>query len=457
MELAKTLGLRDVVLFNVTAIVGLRWIAIAAAAGSTSITLWFAAMLLFFLPQGFAVMELTRRMPAEGGIYAWTRETFGEFHGFLAGWCYWTNNLVYFPGLLVYVAGVSVYVLGIGFRARGEDAGFVLVFSMSALVLVTLANIFGLSTGKWISNIGGLGTWLTGATLVVLAGIAAWRFGLANAMPIDGFFAGLMSYEKLSFLSSICFAFAGLELLPVLAGEVQEAERTIPRAVVIAGIAIASIYTLGTLALLVALPAAEINIISGIVQAIAALSDRLGIPWATNLLALLVTLGGIGGLMAWFTGAARIAFVAGVDRFLPAGFGKIHPRYGTPYVAVIVQAVVAMVFVLMSFVGASVEEAYLVLLDTTLLVYFIPYVYMFATQLRVRTADPEAGRVGTLIGAAGLTTTLVAMVISLLPPADVSSPWLYETKVVGGVGGFLGAGAFVYWREQRSRARSSRE
>jgi amino acid transporter len=470
--LEKALGVRDVVLLNVVAIVGLRWIALAAAGGNSSVVLWFAALLFFFIPQAFAVIELTRRIPEEGGIYPWTDAAFGDFHGFMAGWCYWTNNLVYFPNLLVYVAGISVFVAGSGFQEVGENKLYVMLFSLAALWVVWLFNFIGLSAGRWVHNVGGFGTWAAATVLILFGIVAVARFGVASPMSPESFFAGIFTLEKLEFWAAICFAFSGLELGSVLAGEVKDAGNAIPRAVVISGLAVAGIYVLGTLALLVALPATDINIIQGVLQGIAAIGDRIGLGWTTNILALLITLGGIGGLMAWFTGAARMPFVAGVDAYLPEAFGKAHPRYGSPYVAVTVQAVIATVFIVMSFVGATVEQAYLVLLDTTLLVYFIPYLYMFGAYIVLRrqafggvfTGGSAAGvnpaakegaaqvrqlpantTLATVIGACGLLTTLFAMGMSVRAPAE-GSVLLYELKVIGGAGAFVLAGAIIYWR-----------
>jgi len=168
-SLDQALGVRDVVLFNIVAIVGLRWVALAAAGGNSSVVLWLVALLLFFLPQAFAVIELTRRMPEEGGIYRWAESAFGEFHGFMAGWCYWTNNLVYFPNLLIYVAGISVFVAGSGYQEVGENKLYVLLFSLAALWTVWLFNFIGLSVGRWVHNVGGFGTW-TAATILILFG-----------------------------------------------------------------------------------------------------------------------------------------------------------------------------------------------------------------------------------------------------------------------------------------------
>ena len=106
-RLPRTLGLRDLVLFNIVAVLSLRWLATAAAAGPSSLTLWVLAALLFFVPQGLAVSDLSARYPEEGGIYFWTKRTFGEGHGFLCGWCYWVNNILYYPNLLMSTAVVG--------------------------------------------------------------------------------------------------------------------------------------------------------------------------------------------------------------------------------------------------------------------------------------------------------------------------------------------------------------
>ncbi|MCH8287460.1 amino acid permease [candidate division KSB1 bacterium] len=456
MQLQKSLGLRDVVLLNVTAVIGLRWISLAAVGGNTSIVLWLAALVFFFLPQAFAVIELTTRLPQEGGIYNWTKTAFGNFHGFMSGWCYWTNNLVYFPSLLVYIAGISVFVAGDGYEAFGENKNYIIAFSIAALWTVTAFNYFGLKLGRWINNIGGIGTWTAGTALILFGIVAVIRFGVANPMPAGSFFADILSFEKLRFFALICFGFTGLELASVLAGEVKNPEKTIPRSVVISGIVIAVIYILGTFSVLVALPASDINIISGFIQGVSAIGNKLGMGWTSNILALLITLGGIGGLMAWFTGAARMPFVAGIDRFLPESFGKIHPKYGSPYKAVLIQAVIASIFIFMSFIGASVEEAYMVLIETTLLVYFIPYVYMFASYivLRRRRFNSESARtipknnnLALIFGVFGLVTTVFAMGMAVVPPSNIPNIFIYELKIFGGVFMFIAVGGLFYWLE----------
>src|SRR5690242_15544784 len=111
-ELPRAMTLRDVVLFNITAIVGLRWVTTAAKIGPFALVLWLIAMVAFFIPSAIVVARLTERDPGEGGIYRWVSAAFGERHGFLAGWGYWVNNLVYYPSLLVTTAAIGAYALG---------------------------------------------------------------------------------------------------------------------------------------------------------------------------------------------------------------------------------------------------------------------------------------------------------------------------------------------------------
>ena len=152
--LPRTMGLRDLVLFNIVAVLSLRWVATAAAAGPSSVTLWILAALFFFIPQGLAVSHLAGRYPNEGGIYYWTKREFGEAHGFLCGWCYWVNNILYYPNLLMSTAVVGTYVIGRGGSGMENDWSYVLPATLGALWLAVGINIVGLQTGRWLQNVG---------------------------------------------------------------------------------------------------------------------------------------------------------------------------------------------------------------------------------------------------------------------------------------------------------------
>ncbi|HEY3129168.1 MAG TPA: APC family permease [Acidobacteriota bacterium] len=455
-ELKKALGLLDLILFNIVAIVGLRWIAVAAAGGVSSISLWVLAMLLFFIPQGLVVLELSTRFPEEGGLYQWTKRAFGPFHGFLSGWCYWTNNLIYYPSLLIFVAGVSVYVAGPKYPSLGERPAYVFCFSLVILWMAILLNVVGLDIGKWVQNLGAIGTWIPAAIVAVAGTVALYRLGAANSFePLE--FLPVKSYKTMGFWASLCFGFAGLELASVMGDEIKDPRKNIPRAILISGVAIALIYILGTAALLVVLPKNEVSVISGAIQAIASVSRRLDWHGITALSALCMTLGGLGGAGAWLAGSARVPFVAGLDRYLPGWFGRVHPRWQTPYAAILAQGLLSTFFVSTSLWGGTVKDAYLVLVDTTIIVYFVPYIYLFASifVLPPKADDAEVmlipgGSLGRwLTACAGLVSTLAAIALAVVPPEGVENPARFRLKVIGGCILFIASGAGIYARASR--------
>ncbi|HJQ21486.1 MAG TPA: APC family permease [Gemmatimonadaceae bacterium] len=447
-SLRRVLTVRDVVLFNLVAVIGLRWLATSAKAGPAALVLWLLAALLFFVPQGLAVSDLSRRYPEEGGIYAWTKRALGEGHGFLCGWCYWICNVLYYPNLLISTAVIATYVVGKGDTALSSSWPYVLTVTLGALWFAVWLNIVGLSRGKWLQNIGGIGSYIPGVLLVLFALLAILKGQpTANAFHARAFVPDLTDLSSLNLWASIAFAFAGLELAASMGGEVENAERTLPRAIYISAPLIAIIYILGTASILWLVPVQDLNIVSGFLQGVArgARETLPWLAWLTPVAALAYTIGNVGGVGAWLSGPARVAFVIGLDRYFPPAFGRVHPKWGTPYVAILAQAVLATLALLMSVLGrgTTVETVYLILLDTQLLVYFIPFIYLFVAQIVLR--DRRDVR-STLVGACGTLVTVFAMVIATIPPSGDAHRTLFFVKVVGGAALFIAIGGGLYWR-----------
>src|SRR5438270_3830367 len=152
VSLIRALGLRDLVLFNLVAVVGLRWLATAGKAGPSAIVLWLLAAVFFFVPQGLLVTELSSRYPQEGGIYQWTKRALGERHGYLCGWCYWICNVLYYPNLLISAAVIATFVVGKGDSAAANSWTYVLTATLLCLWIAVLVNVLGVGTGKWLQN-----------------------------------------------------------------------------------------------------------------------------------------------------------------------------------------------------------------------------------------------------------------------------------------------------------------
>ncbi len=412
--LRRELGLRDLVLLNVAAVVGIRWLAAAAHTGPGSITLWLLAALLFFLPSALCVAALSRRFPQEGGIYVWTRHGFGDWHGFLCGWSYWLSNLFYLPSLLLASVGMAASALGFA-----ESRFWVVVVSLAILWIASVTNIFGVAVGKWTGNLGALSTCFAVLLLIALAAAVGLRFGAATPMHI----VPEWNTGKLNFWSQIAFAFVGLELGAIMGGEIRNPKRTIPRAAWIAGLGIAAFYIAGTMAMLTLLPPDRISVVTGLVQVAGAAGGRLGIGWPALAMAFAICLGALGQLGVWIAGSARLPFVIGIDRFLPLVFSRLHPRWRTPYLSILIFSGGCTVFAMAMLAGENLRVGYQLLVDMTVITSFVPYLYLFGAAWKYGRRSSAA---------AGLLVTALALVLSFVPPADVSSVRIFELKLAGG-------------------------
>jgi amino acid transporter len=438
----RALRLPDVVLLGVVAIVNVNTVPQVAQFGAATLAMWVGAALAFFVPSAMAVLALSRRYPGSGGVYLWTRHHYGDFHGFIAGWCYWTNNLLYVPVLLVYLAGVAAFAAGGSAESLVDDASFVAVVAFGWLAVITAANVRGLAVGKWVNNIGGIGTFATVALLIVAAAVARWSGAAVTPAVVEG-----TPSAMLSAFGVMCFSFIGIELASTMADEIRQPARTIPRALVITVVASVLSYLLVTDALLALVPAGELGAIQGVMQAVGRGADAAGMQWMVVPIAVVMAISIGGAASAWLAGPARIPFVAGLDHLLPAALGRVHARWGSPHVALVTCAALSAAFTALSMVGSTVAEAYQVLLGATVVINLVPFVYLFLalTTLDSATAtERAAGGVGALV-------TLSGIVAAFRPGDDVASVVVFELKLLAGVLSPIALGLVLYARAMRLR------
>lgn len=445
-HLKRVLGRWDLVLLFVVAVFNLNVVPSIAANGGVTVWLWAVSLVLFFWPQGIAVIELSHRYPGEGGVYLWAKEAFGDFHGFLSGWCYWTNNMMYVPTVMLYFVGVSVFAMGTGHHSLADNKGFALGTSLTLLALLTVLNIVGLGVGKWLNNFGAVGTGIAAATLIGL-GFTVWmRFGTNITaaefrIPADPRFV-------LNSFGVICFGLVGLELASVMGDEIRDPRRTLPGAVAWGGVISGLLYVGATLTLLVAVGKNDISVLQGIVQAVSHMAGEVRVGWIVAPFAVMLSLSIAGIGSAWMGGSARIPFVAGLDSYMPSWLGKVHPRYATPYAALIVQFVVSAVVVVLNFAVEGVQEAFQFLLSLAVVLQLVPFLYMFGALLKFGLKN-QRGRYGrkTLIlaGLSGLVTTVLGIALVFFPARQVHSLAVYEGWMFGGTIGFIGLAAFFFF------------
>jgi len=437
----RTLGRWDLVLLKIVAIVNLNNVPATAVYGWFSLVLWVLAFGAFMVPSAIAVLVLSRRYPGEGGLYVWIRHSFGDAHGFLAGWCYWAANLFYVPVLLVYMAGIFAFAGG---EARAEtlsgSRSFVTTLAFGWLVFMTIANIRGAAVGKWIHNVGGMSN-LVSVVLVLAAAGAALASGVQAEVPaMTG-----VTWETATSFAVMCNALVGVELASTMGDEIRDPRRDLGPAIAMAGGVSILSYVATTAAVLLLVPVAEVGVLQGIMQAIGIGAHAAGAAWLIIPLAILMGLAIGGSASAWFAGSARIPFVAGLTSALPEALGRVHPVYKSPYVALLTAACCCALFTGLSLVGSSVNEAYQVLLKSAVVIQMVPFIYLFLTLAQTPGISAWARAAGVL----GFATTTIGLAVAFLPTADVESAWTFELKLIAGVAGPIGLGWFLFWRSTR--------
>ena len=417
--LRKELGLRDLVLFNLAALISTRWISVAAHVGPGTIVLWLLAAVLFLIPCAFVVANLSRRFPEQGGLYVWTREAYGEWHGFACSWFYYLNNLFWIPGVLISLVGMISYAFSERLGRLAENPYYVLPCAMALLLVIVAVNYVGLQVAKWVDNFGGISVYVIGGILLVAGAVALFRHGSATKF----YFLPHWDVDKLNFWSQLAMGMTGLELSPIMSGEIRNARRNILRATWISAAMVVLFYVSATSAILIFLRPDDVSPVIGLAQASRQAALVLGWRWVPLAIALAI-LFSAGGQLGTYVGAcARLPFVLGIGNMLPPAFAKLHPKYGTPAISILLLGAGSAVLLIVSQLGETFRGAYQFMVDLTVVSLFIPFLYIFAA----------AWKFGQRLAAfCGLLVSSIAIVFSFLPTQDTRSVFWFESKLVGG-------------------------
>lgn len=429
-QLRRELGLRDVTLFAITCIVGVRWVPTAAHAGPGSVTLWLLAAVLFLAPLANAVGTLSAKYPGAGGLYYWTRGDFGPWHGFLCFWIYWVGLAFWFPTAAMFYMSILAYGLGPAYSHLADDRLFLVGASLAAIWIALGTNLIGMRIGKWTENAGASATWLLAVVYAGIAAVAWMKRGPATHLDI----VPKWSFDTLNLgVATIAYALTGLELVALMGAEIRDPRRTLPRAGWIAS-GFATVFYAGmTLALLVLLSPQRIDERYGLIEG----SSVAGIAWLPSALAWIVMLTGLGQFGGIGSSVSRLPFAVGVDKLLPEAFSKVHPRWHTPHVSMLGLGAVAS-FLLVTFqMGDTLRAAYDTLVSLMVIAGFIPYIYIFGSAW-------IAGRRWSALG--GWITTALALICSVIPTAQVTNVALFESKLAMATAAMIASGWLLYRR-----------
>lgn len=454
----------DVVGFTIVAVIAIRLVPMAAASGPSVVMMWPLAALAFFAPVSIASVILSRHLPSTGGIYIWSKTAFGDLHGFITAWTYWTSSLIFFPSVLIFTSSQAAFIVP-SQQHLAESQIFLTSVSIVSVVALLVLNLSGMRVATWYHNISALTKFVIVALVIGLAAVSWMRFGSATDFTSASWVPNFGGLKDLLFFSSIVYMFSGAESVSQLGDEVHESHRTVPKALLKAGLFITAIYMTASLALLTVVSSTELSGLKGFATAVSISAQRLGGEsfgqWTTSAVSILLFVGHLGTVSVWLATTARLPFVIGLDRYLPASFGCLHPRFGSPYVALITLAIATILLVVLSSLGGAAEQVYHALISLEIAVYFIPYLYLFAALITLQTSGrlnevPQARftKYGScLVAGIGFVVTATALVLALIPGENVEDPARFYAMVFGSLAFnlIIGTGLYVWGKRTRPR------
>ncbi len=441
------LSVMTLAIMNVTAVVSLRGLTSEAVYGLSSAFYYLFAAIVFLIPTAMVAAELAAMFSdKQGGVFRWVGEAFGARTGFLAIWLQWIESTIWYPTVLTFGA-VSIAFIGLDSTTDASLASnklFTLIVVLAIYWIATWIAMRGLSWVGKISKWGGMiGTIIPAAILIVL-GIVYISTGGENQMDMkQGFFPDLTKLDNLVLASSIFLFYAGMEMMGVHVMDVKNPSRNYPKAILIGSLITVAIFILGTFALGFIIPAKDISLTQSLLIGFDNYFTHFHLHWASPVIAIALTFGVLAGVLTWVAGPSKGIFTVGKAGYLPPFFQRTNSR-GVQRNILLVQGAIVTLLSLLFVVMPSVQSFYQILSQLTILLYLIMYLLMFAAAIRLRYNQPNLARpfrlgkggngLMWLIGSVGFLGSLMAFVLSFIPPSQIatgSSRVWYSVLIIG--------------------------
>jgi glutamate:GABA antiporter len=419
----KVLGVFALAMINVAAVLSIRNFPSMAMYGWSCIGWYVIGTILFLIPLSLAGAELATMLSDKGGgVYAWCREAFGTKGGFIAIFCEWSNNLVWFPTVLAFIASTLAFALS---PALGSSAVYLFVVMMIAFWGTTVIAYFGENVSSKFQNYGVILGSIIPSVLIIGLGVYWSVSGAAIVLPPFSWsqVVPTMNLSTLPYFATVILLFAGMEMAGFHALETRNPKMDYPKAMAISAVIIFACTVLATLAIAFVIPAGNINLAGGVMQAIQYFFNALHIPGAVAPMAVLITIGGVVSLAAWLIGPAKGLGVVAEEGNLPPIFNKTN-KYGSPMAVLVIQALIGTFFSLLYVFLPSVNQAYWVLSAMTVELLCIVYFLVFASLIKLRYTKPDVprpfkipgGMIGIwIIGGMGVFGVVFAFIVGLMP------------------------------------------
>lgn len=462
MKQAKhALSIFSLTMITVGSVDSIRNLPATALFGSQLIAFFVLGAICFLIPTALVSAELASGWPKQGGIYEWVKAAFGKHLGFLAIWLQWIENVIWYPTILSFVAGSIGYLIDPGLANNPYFLWIVIVASFWG---ATIVNLRGMHSSAWLSNVCAMTGLLLPMSLIIALG-AIWIFSghpIAIAFDASSILPHWRDESMWVSLTAIMMSFCGIEIATVHANDVHQPQHAFPRALILSVMIILSTLILGSLAIAVVLPHDEINLVAGIMQAFHAFLKQYGLTFTMPLVALMLVMGGLGGVSNWIIAPTKGLLVAAHDDHLPLFFQKQN-RHGAPTVLLVGQALIVTLLAGLFLFMPSVNGSYWFLTALAAQLYMLMYFIMFLAAIKLRLTAPlhhrpfriPGGMLGMLLVAGlGMVGVLLTLVVSFIPPTgiDVGHVVHYELSLMIGLLCMCSPPFINAWWQSRRRA-----
>jgi amino acid transporter len=438
-EKKKILGVFTLAMINVAAVLSIRNFPSMAVFGWSCIGWYIIGTILFLIPISLAGAELATGWPEGGGVYAWVRQAFGEKGGFVAIFCEWSNNLVWFPTVLAFIASTLAFAIT---PDLATNPWYMFSVMMIAFWGTTLIAYFGEEVSTRFSNVGVVLGSILPAVIIIFFALVWIVTGAAIVLPPFSWseVVPVINLATLPFFATVVLLFAGMEMAGFHALEVKNPQKDYPRAMLISASIIFVLTVLGTLAIAFVIPENQLNLASGVMQAITYFFTVAGVPWLIGPMAVLITIGGVVLLAAWLIGPAKGLGVVAEEGNMPPLFNRTN-KYGAPVAVLLIQAAIGTIISLLYVFLPSVNQAYWILSAMTVELLCIVYVLVFISLIKLRYSKPDTPRAFTIpggmpgvwfVGGLGAFGVIFTFIVGLLPPDYFVNTWGYIFAVLFG-------------------------
>ncbi len=452
----RVMGLLDITLFTVSAMLVVDQLTASASIGTNTIAWWLVCIVVFLVPYGLIASELGTTYPEQGGIYVWVRRAFGRRWATRTTYWYWVNVAMWMPSVFLLFAGVFSQLFSHSWSDWASGKWYQVAIAIVMTWAVVGVGVMRLEIGKWVNNLGAvlkvviiLAIGIGGVVFAIRHG-AANHIGTGDALP--------SFHVAKSFLPVIVYMLIGFELVSSMGDEIKNPEKQIPRAFFTSGVLTAFLYVFATVGILLSLSLHKLTLVQGLIDTFKAIFGSHGAGEAA------VYVLGVGALYTYFTnmttwsmGANRAVAEAANDGELPSFLAREDPRRGTPIVAFLITGVISTVVLLIAALFISSQDSlYYAIFAASSVVFLMPYLLMFPAALVLRIKDPDRPRPFRIPGGTKVVALLVVIATFMIAatalffmwpeiphrPAD----WSYTGPLLGIVAGALVIGEVLIWR-----------